>query len=126
MRPQIELLEHHPKLRPHAIDVCACVRLTRAARSQTKSYRVPIDVNFAGRGFLDVIDASEQRALSRAAAPNHRENGTFAKINPAPAVLTAYTDANIQSGQTYTYVVTAIDANNTESDYSDPVLAVIP
>src|SRR5712671_3229907 len=53
-------------------------------------------------------------------------NGTFAKINPAPAVLTAYTDANIQSGQTYTYVVTAIDANNTESDYSDPVLAVIP
>jgi len=53
-------------------------------------------------------------------------NGTFAKINPAPAVLTAYTDANIQSGQTYTYVVTAIDANNVESDYSDPVLAIIP
>jgi len=53
-------------------------------------------------------------------------NGTFSKINPAPAVLTAYTDANIQSGQTYTYVVTAIDANNVESDYSDPVLAVIP
>ena len=53
-------------------------------------------------------------------------NGTFAKINPAPAVLTAYTDANIQSGQTYTYVVTAIDANNVESDYSEPVLAIIP
>jgi fibronectin type 3 domain-containing protein len=53
-------------------------------------------------------------------------NGTFAKINPAPAVLTAYTDANIQSGQTYTYVVTAVDAYNVESDYSDPVLATIP
>ena len=53
-------------------------------------------------------------------------NGTLTKINPAPAVLTAYTDANIQSGQTYTYVVTAVDANNVESDYSDPVLAVIP
>ena len=53
-------------------------------------------------------------------------NGAFAKINPAPAVLTGYTDANIQSGQTYTYVVTAVDANNVESDYSDPVLAVIP
>ncbi len=53
-------------------------------------------------------------------------NGALAKINPAPAVLTAYTDASIQSGQTYTYVVTAVDANNVESDYSDPVLAVIP
>ena len=53
-------------------------------------------------------------------------NGAFAKINPAPAVPTAYTDVNIQSGQTYTYVVTAVDANNVESDYSDPVLATIP
>jgi hypothetical protein len=67
-------------LRPHAIDVCACVRLARAARSQTKSYRLPIYVNFAGRGFLDVIEAPEKRALSRAAAPNHREDGAFAKI----------------------------------------------
>jgi hypothetical protein len=53
-------------------------------------------------------------------------DGTYAKINPAPAVLTAYTDPNILSGQTYTYVVTAIDANNVESDYSDPVVATIP
>lgn len=53
-------------------------------------------------------------------------NGEFAKINPAPAVLTSYTDANIQSGQTYTYVVTAVDANNVESDYSDAVTATIP
>jgi fibronectin type 3 domain-containing protein len=53
-------------------------------------------------------------------------NGTFAKINSAPAVLTQYTDANIQSGQTYTYVVTAVDANNVESDYSDSALAIIP
>src|SRR6266481_550256 len=80
VRPQIKLLEHHPKLRPHAIDVCACVRLTLAARSQPKSDRLTIYVNFAGRGLLDVIEASEQRALSRAAPPNHREDGAFAKI----------------------------------------------
>src|ERR1700730_2696134 len=53
-------------------------------------------------------------------------DGTYAKINSAPVVLTGYTDANIQSGQTYTYVVTAVDADNVESDYSDPVLATIP
>jgi fibronectin type 3 domain-containing protein len=27
---------------------------------------------------------------------------------------------------TYTYAVTAVDANNVESDYSDPVFAAIP
>jgi P pilus assembly chaperone PapD len=53
-------------------------------------------------------------------------DGSYGKIHSAPVVLTGYTDANIQSGQTYTYVVTAVDANNTESDYSDPVLATIP
>jgi fibronectin type 3 domain-containing protein len=53
-------------------------------------------------------------------------NGTYAKINSAPVVLTDYTDTQVQSGQTYTYVVTAVDANNVESDYSDLVLATIP
>ena len=53
-------------------------------------------------------------------------DGTYAKINSAPVVLTDYTDAMVQSGQTYTYVVTAVDASDVESDYSDPVLATIP
>jgi hypothetical protein len=53
-------------------------------------------------------------------------DGTYGKINTAPLPQTLYTDANIQSGQTYTYVVTAVDSDNVESDYSDPVLAVIP
>jgi len=53
-------------------------------------------------------------------------DGTYAKINTAPVVLTQYTDMQIQSGQTYTYVVTAVDADAVESDYSDPVLATIP
>jgi Abnormal spindle-like microcephaly-assoc'd, ASPM-SPD-2-Hydin len=53
-------------------------------------------------------------------------DGTYAKITNAPVVLTAFTDASIQSGQTYTYVVTAVDADNVESDFSDPAVAVIP
>lgn len=53
-------------------------------------------------------------------------DGTYGKINNAPVVLTTFTDTNIQSGQTYTYVVTAVDAENVESDYSDPTVAVIP
>jgi fibronectin type 3 domain-containing protein len=53
-------------------------------------------------------------------------DGTYAKINNAPVVPTAFTDTSIQSGQTYTYVVTAVDADNVESDYSGPAVAVIP
>ncbi|HXN51143.1 MAG TPA: choice-of-anchor D domain-containing protein [Candidatus Acidoferrum sp.] len=53
-------------------------------------------------------------------------DATYAKVNAAPEVLMEYTDTNIQSGQTYTYVVTAVNADNMESDYSDPVVATIP
>jgi hypothetical protein len=53
-------------------------------------------------------------------------DGTYGKINAAPSVLTQFTDTNVQSGQTYTYVVTSVDADNVESDYSDPAIALVP
>ena len=53
-------------------------------------------------------------------------DGTYAKINTAPLVLTEFTDTSVQSGQMYTYVVTSVDADNVESDYSDVAIAVIP
>lgn len=65
----------------------------------------------------DVIGYYVYRALA---------DGTYAKINSAPDVNTQYTDGNLQSGQTYTYAITAVDADNVESDYSDPVVVVVP
>jgi hypothetical protein len=65
----------------------------------------------------DVVGYYVYRALT---------DGTYAKINSAPNVNTQYTDTNLQSGQTYTYAITAVDADNVESDYSDPVVVVIP
>ncbi len=53
-------------------------------------------------------------------------DGTYAKINSAPAVLMEFTDTRIQNGQTYSYVVTAVDADNLESDYSEPAIVTIP
>ena len=52
--------------------------------------------------------------------------GSFTKLNSAPVALTQFTDDNVQNGQSYTYVVTAIDADNNESEYSAPAEAVIP
>jgi len=38
----------------------------------------------------------------------------------------SYTDTNVQSGQTYYYVVTAINSSNQESGYSSEVTAIVP
>jgi len=38
----------------------------------------------------------------------------------------SYTDSTVQSGQTYYYVTTAVDAAGLESSYSSQVHAVIP
>jgi fibronectin type 3 domain-containing protein len=39
---------------------------------------------------------------------------------------TTYTDKTVQSGQTYYYVVTAVDSAGAESGYSNQVQAIIP
>jgi hypothetical protein len=71
---------------------------------------VPLDVNFAGRGFLDVIEASEQRALSRAAAPNHRENGTFAKIKGNALQYFEQPEIFVKIRDSYNDIVHVIDS----------------
>ena len=44
----------------------------------------------------------------------------------SPGMTTSFTDTNVQSGLSYFYAVTAIDANNLESDYSNIAQATIP
>ena len=51
--------------------------------------------------------------------------GPYAAVAPANAVTT-YVDGSVQAGQTYYYVVTAVDTSGTESVYSNQVQAVIP
>jgi hypothetical protein len=38
---------------------------------------------------------------------------------------TQFVDLTVQTGQTYTYVVTSVDASNVESSYSNPSTATI-
>jgi len=51
--------------------------------------------------------------------------GPYATVAPANAGTT-YVDGSVQAGQTYYYVVTAVDTSGTESVYSNQVQAVIP
>jgi hypothetical protein len=52
--------------------------------------------------------------------------GSFTKVNSSQVVPTSYTDTTITAGQTYYYVVTAVDTSGNESTYSNQVTAVIP
>jgi fibronectin type 3 domain-containing protein len=51
--------------------------------------------------------------------------GPYASVASANSG-TSYVDGSVQAGQTYYYVVTAVDTNGAESVYSNQVQAVIP
>ncbi|MGA9208607.1 MAG: DUF4082 domain-containing protein [Terriglobales bacterium] len=55
-----------------------------------------------------------------------QSGGPYTMINTAPQPGTTYADLSVQAGQTYYYVVTAVDSSGTESVYSDEVTAVVP
>jgi centrosomal CEP192-like protein/HYDIN/CFA65/VesB family protein len=52
--------------------------------------------------------------------------GAYEKINTVVQVETQFTDQNIVAGQEYMYVVTAVDSDDVESEYSDPAVADVP
>lgn len=52
--------------------------------------------------------------------------GPYAKLTSAVDTSTAFTDSSVQGGQTYYYVITAVDSSNVESAYSNQATAAIP
>jgi len=52
--------------------------------------------------------------------------GPYVEMGSVPSTTPAYSDSSVQSGQTYFYVVTAVDASNNESLYSSEVAANVP
>ena len=52
--------------------------------------------------------------------------GPYAKVNSAMVPGTSFSDNNVQAGQTYFYVTTAVDSSNVESGYSNQAQAIVP
>ena len=52
--------------------------------------------------------------------------GPYALLNSTPDAALSYTDTAVTAGQTYYYVVTAVDSNGVESIVSNEVSATIP
>jgi hypothetical protein len=55
-----------------------------------------------------------------------QSKGPYNRIMAAPTSATSYTDNAVQPGQTYYYVVTAIDAQGNQSVFSNEARAVVP
>jgi fibronectin type 3 domain-containing protein len=52
--------------------------------------------------------------------------GPYQQINTGLQASLAYNDTSVVSGQTYHYVVTALDGNGVESAFSNEAVAIIP
>ncbi len=52
--------------------------------------------------------------------------GPYTKINSAVDATTTFTDTTVQAGQTYYWVVTAVNSSNVQSTYSNEVSGTIP
>ena len=55
-----------------------------------------------------------------------QSGGPYTVLNSTLDSSTTYTDATVQSGQTYYYVVSAVDGNGNESGFSNQATAVVP
>jgi len=55
-----------------------------------------------------------------------QSGGPYLKLNTSLLATTTYTDLNVQSGNTYYYVSTAVNSSNVESAYSNEAYAAIP
>jgi hypothetical protein len=53
-------------------------------------------------------------------------NCTYARINSTLDADTAFTDATVAPGQSYSYVTTAVNSSGEESSYSDPAEVNVP
>lgn len=55
-----------------------------------------------------------------------QSGGPYTKLNASLVSAVSFVDLTVQSGATYYYVATSVDANNVESGYSNIATAAIP
>jgi hypothetical protein len=92
----------------------------------------PSTVTLSGSGLQSAHSVSLSWAASTSAVVGYniyrgsQSGGPYTLINTSLQPGTTYSDTNVQSGSTYFYVVTAVDASSQESAFSNESAAVIP
>jgi fibronectin type 3 domain-containing protein len=92
----------------------------------------PLTISFSGTGVFVTHSATLTWTASTSVVVGYNvyrssiSGGPYTKLNSSLDASTTFTDSSVLSGQTYYYVVTAVDSNNVESLYSNQATAVIP
>jgi hypothetical protein len=71
-------------------------------------------------------DASSSSIVGYYVYRSSKPSGPYARLNTSSTPNTSYSDATVADGQTYYYVVTAVNSSNIESTDSNQVSATIP
>jgi hypothetical protein len=92
-----------------------------------------LSVGLSGTGQAVVVQHSvtlswtETSTVSGYNVYRSTQSGTgYTKLNSGLNASQTYTDASVSGGQTYYYVITAVDGSGSESAYSAQVTAVVP
>ncbi len=93
----------------------------------------PTNQAFTGTGVQPVQhsaslswDASASQVIGYYIYRSTHSGSYTTPLNQTPQIALTYTDTAVNSGVTYYYVVTAVDSNSQQSNYSNEVTAVIP
>jgi hypothetical protein len=91
-----------------------------------------VTVNLSGTGanIQHSVDVSWDASTSVVSGYNiyraTQSTGPYTKLNSAIVTSLIFTDNSVTSGATYFYVVTAVAADGTESNFSSQVTAAVP
>jgi hypothetical protein len=109
--------------------------------NQSAVLTVSFDPKTAGNlpGTVTIGTTTEQAAVElkweQSASPNIvgyyvyrslKPGGSFSRLNSQPDSETSYTDNTVANGQTYIYVVTAVNSKSIQSPNSSPITVSIP
>ena len=93
----------------------------------------PTSVSFTGNGATAsshsvslTWDASTSAVVGYNVYRGTASGGPYTKLNSAVVASNSYTDSNVQAGQAYFYVATAVDTNSVESLFSNEAQASVP
>ncbi len=93
----------------------------------------PSSISLSGNGVAAVahtVQLSWSGAVSGVTGFNTYSStvsgGPYVKMTSTPLSSPSFTDTSVQTGQTYYYVVTAINSSSQESGFSGEVMAIVP
>ena len=106
--------------------------VTGSVTITSNASNTPLTIVFSGTGVVATHLATLTWNASTSTVNGYNlyrgtvSGGPYTKINSSVDANTTFTDTTVQAGQTYYWVVTAVDSSNVESSNSNEVSATVP